>query len=74
MRLVIDRLSRSVAMPVTDDDAVETAEQLASRLNVSGVEAINLGLAPFVVGDLLKVALAGLALPVSWKLVQKVRR
>lgn len=47
---------------------------LANHLGVSGVEAIALGLAPFVVGDLAKVAAAGLVLPAAWKLVTKAKR
>lgn len=47
---------------------------LANQLGVSGVEAIGLGMAPFVVGDLIKVALAGLLLPAAWKLVDKAHR
>ncbi len=35
LRLIIDRLSHSVSIPVTDDDPVETPEQLALRLGVS---------------------------------------
>jgi biotin transport system substrate-specific component len=30
---------------------------------------LELGLTPFVIGDLLKVALAALALPIAWTLV-----
>ncbi len=35
LRLMIDRLSHSVPIPVTEDDPVETPAQLAARLNVS---------------------------------------
>lgn len=42
---------------------------LAHVLNVSWVEAIGLGLAPFVLGDLAKAVLAGVALPAAWRLV-----
>ncbi len=42
---------------------------LAHSLGVSGVEAMELGLVPFVIGDLVKIGLAGLALPAAWKLV-----
>jgi biotin transport system substrate-specific component len=44
---------------------------LASTLNVSWVEAVELGLAPFVVGDLAKAGIAGALLPAAWKLVDK---
>ena len=35
LRLMIDELSRSVDLPVTDDEPVELTPQLAARLNVS---------------------------------------
>lgn len=35
LRLVIDRLSHSAPIPVTQDESVETPQQLAQRLNVS---------------------------------------
>ena len=41
---------------------------LARTLNVSWVEAVELGLAPFVLGDLAKAALAGALLPMAWRL------
>lgn len=34
-------------------------------------EALIAGMVPFVVGDLLKIALAGLLLPAAWKLVER---
>ena len=40
---------------------------LAHVLGVSWVRAAELGVAPFVIGDLLKVVLAGIALPAAWK-------
>jgi biotin transport system substrate-specific component len=33
-----------------------------------------LGLVPFIVGDLLKIVLAGLLLPAAWKLVGAARK
>jgi len=42
---------------------------LASSLNIGAIEAMELGLVPFVIGDLVKIALAGVALPVAWRLV-----
>ncbi|HSM01214.1 MAG TPA: biotin transporter BioY [Acidimicrobiia bacterium] len=42
---------------------------LAHSLDVGTARAMELGLAPFVVGDLVKVALAGVALPVAWRLL-----
>ena len=44
---------------------------LAVSLGVSGAEALRLGLVPFIVGDLIKIVLAGLALPVAWRLVDR---
>ncbi|PYS77666.1 MAG: biotin transporter BioY [Acidobacteria bacterium] len=37
----------------------------------SGVEAFRLGVAPFLVGDLLKIALAAAALPAGWALLRR---
>jgi biotin transport system substrate-specific component len=47
---------------------------LAASLRVSGTEAMELGLVPFIVGDLAKVAIAGLLLPATWAMVGKLRR
>lgn len=44
---------------------------LAGNLGVGATEAMELGLVPFVIGDLVKVALAGVALPAAWKLVER---
>ena len=41
------------------------------ELDVSGTRAMELGMVPFVIGDLLKVGLAGLALPTAWRLVER---
>jgi len=35
-------------------------------------QALAIGVAPFLVGDLLKIVLAGVALPVAWRLVERV--
>jgi biotin transport system substrate-specific component len=43
---------------------------LALRLGVDAGRAMELGLVPFVIGDLLKVGLAALALPAAWRLVE----
>ena len=42
---------------------------LAHSLGVSGAEAVELGVSPFLIGDAAKVALAGLAVPAAWQLV-----
>ncbi len=47
---------------------------LASVLDVSWTRAVELGVAPFVLGDLIKVALAGALLPATWRLVWSARR
>lgn len=41
---------------------------LANSLGIGAIEAMELGLVPFVIGDLVKVALAGIALPAAWRL------
>jgi biotin transport system substrate-specific component len=46
---------------------------LAHILDVSWSRAAELGSYPFIAGDLLKVALAGVLLPVSWRLVGEIR-
>jgi len=43
---------------------------LAHSVGVSAIEAMELGLVPFVIGDLVKIALAGVALPAAWRLVR----
>lgn len=47
---------------------------LANVLNVSWGRAVELGAAPFVLGDLAKVALAGALLPAAWKLIWSAKR
>ena len=44
---------------------------LAAELGISAVEAMELGLVPFVIGDLIKVGLAGALLPAVWKLADR---
>lgn len=46
---------------------------LAHTLGVSGTEAIELGSVPFIVGDLVKVVVAGTVLPATWSLVRTLR-
>ncbi len=46
---------------------------LAHILEVGWVRAAELGSYPFIAGDLIKVALAGVVLPVSWRLVAGAR-
>ncbi len=47
---------------------------LANVLDVSWTRAVELGVAPFVLGDLIKVGLAGALLPATWRLVWSARR
>lgn len=46
---------------------------LAAFLGVGLGKALMLGLVPFIVGDLLKLALAGLLLPGAWRLVGRAK-
>lgn len=45
---------------------------LARVLQVGATEAMELGMVPFVLGDLVKVALTGLALPAVWRMVGEI--
>jgi biotin transport system substrate-specific component len=47
---------------------------LAASLDVSAAEALELGLYPFVVGDLVKLLIAAGALPIAWRLVRGLTR
>jgi biotin transport system substrate-specific component len=44
---------------------------LAADLGVSATEAMELGLVPFVIGDLIKAGLAGALLPLAWKVAER---
>jgi biotin transport system substrate-specific component len=44
---------------------------LAHALSVPGQKALELGLYPFVVGDVLKVAIAAVVLPAAWRFTRK---
>lgn len=44
---------------------------LAHSLGVDAATAMELGLIPFVIGDAVKLAAAGLVLPAAWKLVER---
>ena len=46
---------------------------LARELGVSTTEALELGMTPFVVGDLVKIVLAGVIMPSAWRLVESGR-
>lgn len=47
---------------------------LARIVDVSWSRAAELGCYPFIVGDLIKVAVAGVLLPASWRFVTALRR
>jgi biotin transport system substrate-specific component len=47
---------------------------LALSLHVSFSTALSLGFTPFLLGDMIKAGLAGLALPTSWRLIEHVTR
>ena len=46
---------------------------LAAELDTGLEETLELGLYPFVVGDLLKLYLAGALLPLAWRMVRRFR-
>jgi biotin transport system substrate-specific component len=46
---------------------------LANVLDVSWTRAVELGMAPFVLGDLIKVGFAGALLPATWRLVRSAQ-
>jgi len=43
-------------------------------LHVSLAKAFSLGMWPFVAGDVIKAALAGVALPSAWRLVGRATK
>ncbi len=47
---------------------------LAFDLHVSAAQALALGLSPFVAGELIKAGLCGIALPATWRLVDRAPR
>ncbi|HVF33568.1 MAG TPA: biotin transporter BioY [Acidimicrobiales bacterium] len=44
---------------------------LAWNLGVSGTEAVGLGMAPFLVGDTVKLLAAGASAPAAWRLLRR---
>ena len=46
---------------------------LQHYLHVSWAKALEFGLYPFVAGDMIKLFLAGLALPSAWRLVRRLK-
>ena len=47
---------------------------LAFSLHVGLATAISLGLTPFITGEVIKAAIAGVALPATWRLVDRTKR
>jgi biotin transport system substrate-specific component len=46
---------------------------LAWKLGVSGVKAVELGMAPFLIGDAVKLVAAGALAPSAWQVVRRLR-
>jgi biotin transport system substrate-specific component len=46
---------------------------LAWKLGVSGTKAVELGMAPFLIGDAVKLVAAGALAPGAWQLVRRLR-
>jgi biotin transport system substrate-specific component len=70
------RLSSSIALMLTGNVVIYAlgVTWLAIDLDWSAKQAIEGGLEPFVVGDMIKLYLAAALLPVTWKLVERFRR
>lgn len=70
------RVSRAAASMIVGDAIVFAigVPWLAAAIHVSLPTAITLGLAPFVWGELIKIAAAGVALPTTWRLVDRATR
>jgi biotin transport system substrate-specific component len=47
---------------------------LAAMANINAAKAVELGMAPFVIGDIIKIALAAGLLPAAWQLVNAMRK
>jgi biotin transport system substrate-specific component len=69
------RLSSSIAAMLTGNVVIYLVgvPWLARTADLALEEALEQGLYPFVVGDLLKLYLAGALLPMAWKLVERTR-
>jgi biotin transport system substrate-specific component len=69
------RFNSSVAAMLTGSVVIYAVglPWLAEDQDLGFTETMELGLAPFVVGDLLKLYLAGALLPGAWKLVERLR-
>lgn len=49
------------------------ATWLAHSLNVSAAKAVELGVAPFLIGDTVKLVAAGALVPAAWRLINRTR-
>jgi len=49
------------------------ATWLAHNLNVSAAKAVELGVAPFLIGDTVKLVAAGALVPATWRLISRTR-
>jgi biotin transport system substrate-specific component len=70
----MDRSFRTSALPFLVGTAVIYlfgATWLAFSFHMTPAEAFARGVVPFLVGDAIKLALAGVALPAAWKLVDR---
>lgn len=67
------RLSSSIAAMLTANVVIYVVgvPWLAAAANLGAQDALEQGLYPFVVGDLVKLYLAGALLPAAWKLVER---
>jgi biotin transport system substrate-specific component len=70
------RFSSSVTVMLTGSVVIYACGLLWLHhdLGVSWAKALELGLYPFVPGDIVKLYLAALALPGAWRLVERVKR
>ena len=59
-------LAAALGVPMVDSATVG-----ACRPNLSGCDALELGLYPFLIGDVLKLLLAAVVLPTTWRLLGK---
>jgi biotin transport system substrate-specific component len=59
-------LAAALNVPMVDSETVGSC-----RPNLSGCDALELGLYPFLIGDVLKLLLAAVVLPTTWRLLGK---
>jgi biotin transport system substrate-specific component len=59
-------LAAALNVPMVDSSTVGTC-----GADLAGCDALELGLYPFLIGDVLKLLLAAIVLPTTWRLVRK---